>query len=47
LRETRLYVFPNEKEKVFHLLMIGGKSGQSADIKRARQLVKEIKKRGK
>src|SRR5262245_11292227 len=32
LRPTRLYVFPDEDEQVLHLLTIGDKQSQGADI---------------
>ena len=39
LRETRLYVYPDESCKTLHLITIGDKSTQAADIKLAKDFV--------
>ncbi len=33
LQETRLYVFPNEEQKVLYIITIGNKDGQADDIR--------------
>ncbi len=42
--ESRLYVYPDSESKTLHILEIGEKSGQQADIKSAKKKVVEIQK---
>ncbi|EIP99437.1 hypothetical protein OpiT1DRAFT_03954 [Opitutaceae bacterium TAV1] len=42
--ESRLYVYPDTELKIMHVLEIGGKTGQQADIRSARKKVIEIQK---
>ena len=44
LAQTRLYVYPAEKTKVLHLLALGDKNSQKADIQLCNQLIAEIQK---
>ncbi|MCX6179157.1 MAG: hypothetical protein NT163_07330 [Chlorobiales bacterium] len=43
-KETRLYVFPDEGEKVIYVLGIGTKESQKSDINDAHKSVKALKK---
>ena len=42
--ESRLYVYPDTASQILHVLEIGEKSGQQADIKSAKKKVQEIQK---
>lgn len=42
--ESRLYVYPDSESQLLHILEIGEKSGQQADIKNAKKKVLEIQK---
>ena len=42
--ESRLYVYPDNESQILHILEIGEKSGQQADIKSAKKKVQEIQK---
>lgn len=42
VRETRLYILPIEETKTIHLITIGFKSTQQADLKMCREMVDEI-----
>jgi hypothetical protein len=42
-KESRLYVFPDEKNKTMYVLGIGVKDGQSDDIREAKTIAKAIK----
>ena len=44
LMQCRLYVFPDEKTKVLHVISIGTKIDQSGDIKECRSYIKPLKK---
>ena len=43
-KESRLYVYPSEAEQKIYILQIGTKETQQQDIKKAKQLIKNIKK---
>lgn len=43
LKETRLYIYPDESTKICHLICIGFKKGQPKDIQSAKKFVKKIK----
>ncbi len=43
LRETRLYVWPDQENEVLHLLMIGDKNSQSDDIQFCKKCVEQLK----
>ncbi len=43
-KETRLYVYPSEQDKVIYILSIGTKESQRVDINEAHKVVKAIKK---
>lgn len=42
-QESRLYVYPDQDNKIMYVLSIGGKQGQSEDIAEAKKLVEAIK----
>lgn len=42
--ESRLYVYPDTDSQTLHILEIGEKSGQQADIKSAKKKILEIQK---
>ena len=42
-KESRLYVFPDEPNRICYILSIGDKSSQSDDINEAKNIVKQIK----
>lgn len=42
-KETRLYVFLNEEERLIHVLTIGGKDSQSEDIRRCHAVARDLK----
>ena len=42
-KESRLYVYPSEKNHTMYVLNIGTKDGQSGDIIEAKAIVREIK----
>lgn len=44
-KESRLYVFPDEQNRVMYVLNIGDKDSQDADINEAKQLAEKIKPR--
>ncbi len=44
LKQTRLYVYPNSKEKNLYLLVIGDKKTQQADIKYCKDFVKKMER---
>jgi hypothetical protein len=44
LQETRLYVFPDEAQELLHIITIGNKDEQEADIQFCREFVELIKK---
>jgi hypothetical protein len=43
-KETRLYVYPDEQDKIMYILAIGTKEGQKDDINNAHRFIKSIKK---
>jgi hypothetical protein len=43
-KESRLYVYPDQEKRLMHVLNIGDKDGQSADINTAKDLIKIIRK---
>jgi putative component of toxin-antitoxin plasmid stabilization module len=43
-KETRLYVFPNEEEKIMHVLCIGLKETQKNDIAECHKVAKTLRK---
>ncbi len=43
-KETRLYVYPVESEKIIYVLGIGTKEGQNSDLNEAHKAVKALKK---
>ena len=43
-KETRLYVYPVEREQVMYVLGIGTKESQASDINEAHKVVKNFKK---
>lgn len=42
LQETRLFVFPDNNQKILHLITIGNKNSQSDDIKLAHRFVASL-----
>lgn len=44
LKETRLYIYPDTKKGILHLITIGEKGKQSEDVKFCIDYVKEIRK---
>jgi hypothetical protein len=42
-KETRLYIYPDDKNRVIHVLGIGTKDGQQDDINEAKQIVGKIR----
>lgn len=42
LKPFRLYVFPDERTKILHLLTLGDKDTQSADIKNCQSIVEKL-----
>ncbi|MDE3097838.1 MAG: hypothetical protein KGJ88_00040 [Verrucomicrobiota bacterium] len=42
-KESRLYVFPDEQNRVMHVLNIGDKDSQHDDVNEAKQAAKNIK----
>jgi len=42
LAQTRLYTFPDDNAKIVHLITIGNKQEQPADVKRSHAFVKSI-----
>ena len=45
LKQTRLYLFPEVEKKAVHLLIIGDKNSQAADIKYCNEFIKEKRKK--
>ena len=43
LMQTRLYVFPDTKTNTLHVISIGNKTDQGADIKECRDYIKPLK----
>ena len=46
LRQTRLYIYPDEKTKTVHLLILGDKRSQSKDIKFCSSVVTKLIRSG-
>lgn len=44
LKETRLYIYPDTTKKILHLITIGDKGSQPADVKLCSSYVKKINK---
>lgn len=44
LQQTRLYTFADMESRTLHLITIGGKKGQSSDIKLCSDFVKDLTK---
>jgi len=44
-REMRIYVYPNEKDRILHVITIGDKNSQEQDIKDSSDYVKELRRR--
>jgi hypothetical protein len=44
LAETRLYVFPDDDTETLHLLTIGDKNSQAADIQRCKEFVEGLRR---
>src|SRR6056297_1056310 len=44
-KETRLYVYPSEKDKRIYILRIGTKDSQQKDIREAKRILRQIKER--
>lgn len=42
-KETRLYVYPDERNRLMYVLTVGDKDSQSADIAESKDLVSRIK----
>ena len=42
--QSRLYIFPQENEKILHIISIGTKVDQKGDISECRDYVKPLKK---
>jgi hypothetical protein len=43
-KESRLYVYPEQEKHLMHVLNIGDKDSQSADINAAKDLIRQIRK---
>jgi hypothetical protein len=43
-KESRLYVFPAEEQRIMHVLTIGAKEGQTDDINEAHRIARSLKK---
>ena len=39
VKQTRLYIFPDMRTRIVHLIVVGDKNSQRADIKRATEFV--------
>ena len=45
LKETRLYVYPDEIKKILHVISIGEKKRQNSDIQECKNYVRPLKER--
>jgi len=43
-KESRLYIYPDQENRLMHILNIGDKDTQSGDVNAAKDLVRQIKK---